>query len=60
MPVAFIGHGNPMNAIEENVFVEGFRVLGKSLPKPQAIVCVSAHWETYGTKITAMESPNDS
>ena len=57
MPVVFIGHGNPMNAIKNNVFVQGFKTLGKGLPKPQAIVCVSAHWETYGTKITAMESP---
>ena len=57
MPVLFIGHGNPMNAIEENSFVEGFRATAKRLPKPTAIVCVSAHWETKGTQVTAMEKP---
>ena len=57
MPVLFLGHGSPMNAIEENEFVEGFRNIGKSIPKPEAILCVSAHWETRGTFVTAMESP---
>ncbi len=57
MPVLFLGHGSPMNAIEENEFVEGFRNIGKSIPKPDAILCVSAHWETRGTFVTAMELP---
>ena len=57
MPVLFLGHGSPMNAIEENEFVEGFRNIGKSIPKPDAILCVSAHWETRGTSVTAMELP---
>jgi len=57
MPVLFIGHGSPMNAIEENEFVTGWRNIGKSLPKPNAILCVSAHWETKGTYVTAMEKP---
>lgn len=57
MPVLFLGHGSPMNAIEENEFVEGFRNIGKSIPKPNAILCVSAHWETRGTFVTAMEQP---
>ena len=57
MPVLFLGHGSPMNAIEENEFVEGFRNIGKSIPKPNAILCVSAHWETRGTLVTAMEQP---
>lgn len=57
MPVFFMGHGSPMNAIEENEFVRGFREAGKSIPKPQAILCVSAHWETRGTFVTAMEKP---
>jgi 4,5-DOPA dioxygenase extradiol len=57
MPVLFVGHGSPMNAIEENEFVEGFRNIGRSIPKPNAILCVSAHWETRGTFITAMEHP---
>lgn len=46
MPVLFLGHGSPMNAIEENEFVTGFRNVAKDIPKPNAILCVSAHWET--------------
>lgn len=57
MPVLFLGHGSPMNAIEENEFVASFRQLGKELVKPQAILCVSAHWETQGTFVTAMQAP---
>jgi 4,5-DOPA dioxygenase extradiol len=57
MPVLFLGHGNPMNAIEENQFVEGFRTIAKEIEKPQAILCISAHWETNGTYVTAMEHP---
>jgi 4,5-DOPA dioxygenase extradiol len=57
MPVLFLGHGSPMNAIEENEFVAGFRNLAKTLPQPNAILCVSAHWYTKGTKVTAMEMP---
>lgn len=57
MPLLFIGHGSPMNAIEENKFVEGWRVLASKIPKPNAILCVSAHWETNGTFITAMDKP---
>lgn len=57
MPVLFMGHGSPMNAIEENEFVQGFRKIGKEIPKPNAILCISAHWETQGTFVTAMETP---
>jgi Uncharacterized conserved protein len=57
MPVLFVGHGSPMNAIEENGFVRGWKNQGKSIPKPNAIICVSAHWETRGTLITAMPKP---
>lgn len=57
MPVLFLGHGSPMNAIEENEFVTGFRNLAKTLPQPNAILCISAHWFTRGTKVTAMEMP---
>lgn len=57
MPVLFIGHGNPMNAIEENQFVQGFRNVAIDLPKPNSILCISAHWFTNGTKVTAMELP---
>lgn len=58
MPVLFVGHGSPMNAIEENEFVTGWRTVAKTLPKPQAILCVSAHWETRGTFVTATEKPS--
>ncbi len=57
MPVLFLGHGSPMNAIEENEFVTGFRNVARDIPKPNAILCVSAHWETRGTMVTAMEHP---
>ena len=57
IPLLFLGHGSPMNAIEENEFVAGFRNVAKTLPKPTAIICVSAHWYTNGTKVTAMEMP---
>ena len=57
MPVLFLGHGSPMNAIEDNEFVRGFRNIAKSLPKPNAIICVSAHYYTSGTKVTAMKMP---
>jgi 4,5-DOPA dioxygenase extradiol len=58
MPVLFVGHGNPMNAIEKNSFSETWKVLGKSLPKPKAILSISAHWLTYGeTMITSMDMP---
>lgn len=57
MPVLFLGHGNPMNAIEENEFVTGFRNIGRTIPKPKAILVISAHWETRGTFVTAMDKP---
>ncbi|WP_294199545.1 4,5-DOPA dioxygenase extradiol [uncultured Chryseobacterium sp.] len=57
MPVLFLGHGSPMNAIEENRFVQGFRKMATEIPKPNAILCISAHWFTRGTKVTAMDMP---
>ena len=57
MPVLFVGHGSPMNAIEENEFVKGFREMATTLPRPKAILCISAHWETQGTYVTAMRQP---
>lgn len=57
MPVLFAGHGNPMNAIEENDFVTGFRKAAAAIPRPNAVLCISAHWETNGTFVTAMERP---
>ncbi|MFI5253483.1 MAG: 4,5-DOPA dioxygenase extradiol [Bacteroidota bacterium] len=57
MPVLFVGHGNPMNAIAENEFTRGWQETANTLPKPAAILCISAHWETNGTFVTAMEKP---
>lgn len=48
MPAIFIGHGSPMNAIEDNAWSRSWRQLGESLPRPRAILCISAHWETHG------------
>ena len=57
MPLLFVGHGNPMNAIEKNEYHNSWAELGRTLPKPKAILCVSAHWFINGTKVTAMEKP---
>lgn len=57
MPLLFVGHGSPMNAIEENEFVAGWRAQAATLPRPSAILCISAHWETRGTYVTAMAKP---
>ena len=58
MPVLFLGHGNPMNAIEPNRFTEALRQTGAALPRPRAVLCVSAHWYTRGTHVTAMTQPS--
>ena len=57
MPVLFVGHGSPMNAIEDNEFSRGWNDIGKELPKPKTILCISAHWETDGTFVTIQEKP---
>ena len=57
MPVLFVGHGNPMNAIEENRFTQGWTESVRGIPSPMAILCISAHWETRGTYVTAMDRP---
>ncbi len=57
MPALFLGHGSPMNAIERNVFTAGWAEAGRNIPRPNAILCISAHWETRGTFVTAMEKP---
>ena len=57
MPVLFLGHGNPMYAIEENIFTQGFKEISKKIPQPSAILCISAHWLTNGTYVTAMQQP---
>jgi 4,5-DOPA dioxygenase extradiol len=57
MPALFIGHGSPMNAIEDSEFSRAWAEVARSLPRPRAVLCVSAHWETPGTRVTAMEQP---
>ena len=57
MPALFIGHGSPMNAIEKNEFSDGWREAARNIPRPAAILCISAHWETRGTFVTAMKKP---
>ena len=57
MPVLFIGHGSPMNAIDDNAYHKSWQALGKKLPRPQAILSISAHWLTTGTKVTGMSHP---
>jgi 4,5-DOPA dioxygenase extradiol len=57
MPVLFLGHGSPMNAIEDNPFSRGWQEVGRGLPRPSAILCISAHWETRGTFVTGMDKP---
>ncbi len=57
MPALFVGHGSPMNAIEDNDFSRAWVAESKMLPRPNAILCISAHWETNGTQVTAMEQP---
>jgi len=57
MPALFVGHGSPTNAIEDNEFSRSWADVGRAIPAPTAILCISAHWETAGTSVTAMESP---
>ncbi len=57
MPVIFVGHGSPMNAIEENEYVQGWRTLASTIPVPTAILCISAHWLTRGTHVLGLSTP---
>ncbi|MCX7220858.1 4,5-DOPA dioxygenase extradiol [Undibacterium sp.] len=57
MPVLFIGHGSPMNALEDNAYTRAWESLGQTLPRPKAILAISAHWLTNGTALTAMSKP---
>jgi len=57
MPAVFVGHGNPMNAITETPYAHAWKALGAALPRPRAIVVVSAHWYVRGTAVTAMPKP---
>ena len=57
MPVVFFGHGNPLNALRRNEWTEGWAAVGASVPRPRAVLCVSAHWYLPGTFVTAMDAP---
>lgn len=57
LPILFIGHGSPMNAIEDNEFTKRWAQMGKEIPTPKAVVVISAHWLTKGTFVTAMPNP---
>lgn len=57
MPAAFIGHGSPMNTLEVNRYTSAWRALGASLPRPRAVLSISAHWFIKGTAVTAMARP---
>ena len=57
LPVAFLGHGNPMNALEHNRFTEAWASIGASVPRPRAVLAISAHWYVPGLHVTAMPQP---
>lgn len=57
MPVIFVGHGSPMNAIEENDFTKGWKEIGRKIPVPRAILSISAHWQTKGTRVNDSKDP---
>ena len=58
MPALFIGHGSPMNGIEDNEFSRRWAKMAQEIPVPKAVLVISAHWYSRGTKVTAMESPS--
>jgi 4,5-DOPA dioxygenase extradiol len=58
MPVLFLGHGSPMNTIEDGPVRRSWQALGASLPRPAAILCISAHWETRGVYVTGSSRPD--
>jgi 4,5-DOPA dioxygenase extradiol len=57
MPVLFVGHGSPMNALQDNEFSRGWKDISREIPRPSAILCISAHWETNGSLVTAADPP---
>ena len=57
MPALFVGHGSPMNTLEDNGFTEAWRAFGRNLPRPHAILAISAHWYFGATAVTAMPRP---
>jgi 4,5-DOPA dioxygenase extradiol len=57
MPALFVGHGSPLNAIQNNIYTSGWEEIAGEIPKPRAILSVSAHWVTEGTRINSAENP---
>ena len=57
MPVVFVGHGSPMNAIEDNASTRAWEALAQELPRPRAVLCVSAHWESDGSRVAVAPKP---
>jgi 4,5-DOPA dioxygenase extradiol len=57
MPAIFFGHGNPTNALQRNAYTEGWAAIGTSIPRPKAVLAVSAHWYVSATTVTAMPAP---
>lgn len=57
MPTVFVGHGSPMNAVTDNEFRRSWQALGRRLPRPKAVLCISAHWETRGVYVATAERP---
>jgi aromatic ring-opening dioxygenase catalytic subunit (LigB family) len=57
MPAVFFGHGNPLNALASNAYTQGWAAIGAGIPRPKAVLCVSAHWYLPGTRVTAMTAP---
>lgn len=57
MPAIFFGHGNPMNALSRNAWTDGWTEIGRSIPRPKAILCISAHWYIPALAVTEMENP---
>ena len=57
MPAIFFGHGNPLNALQQNSYTRGWESIGKEIPKPKAVLCISAHWYVPESAVTAMRAP---
>lgn len=57
LPAIFFGHGNPLNALYDNAYTEGWAAIGRELPRPRAVLCISAHWYSPGTAVTATQAP---
>jgi len=57
MPAVFFGHGNPMNALQDNTYTRGWAAIGREIPRPKSILSISAHWYIYGTSVTSMAAP---